>query len=218
MWRTALRVTRSAICSRHGRISITKSSITRALSDHKPFSRFSEQGELKVGELSEADKLDAHSFFLAEAECMIAEIHDAIFPMKATNPEFRIEQVTSDELVVYIGDRGSYTFRIDQSQEVIVVISPISGHHKYNFDPREGLWLGTADRHDMRGLITRDFLRHAIGFPQFTDTCRHEWSYTTSAAQQEGRPDSSAAPAAIMMVPAAMYGVLLPCSLSALVF
>ena len=88
--------------------------------------------------------------------------------------DFTFDRPSLDELVVYIGERGTYTVRIDKYQQVLALISPISGHHKYFSDPEEGLWLGTADRHDLRGLITRDLLRHAIGFPQFPNACRKE--------------------------------------------
>ena len=56
---------------------------------------------------------------------------------------------------------------IDYDEEILRVGSPMSGNYQYYYDLQQKLWLGTSDGHDMRGLVTRDLLRHCTGLPQF---------------------------------------------------
>jgi frataxin-like iron-binding protein CyaY len=74
----------------------------------------------------------------------------------------------SDEslrLLFDVGVRGSYIFTVDRQQERVNVQSPISGTYSYAYDGE--YWLSVMDGHDMRGLITRDLLRHCCGCPMF---------------------------------------------------
>ena len=64
-----------------------------------------------------------------------------------------------------VGVKGAYIFSIDRQQERVNVQSPISGTYSYAYDGE--YWLSVMDGHDMRGLITRDLLRHCCGCPAF---------------------------------------------------
>lgn len=71
------------------------------------------------------------------------------------------------ELILQAGIKGSYIFRIDKEYQYLNVISPTSGIYQYNYSLPDGNWLSIIDGHDMRGLVTRDLLRHCTGLPQF---------------------------------------------------
>lgn len=60
-----------------------------------------------------------------------------------------------------------YSFTADPSAEVLQINSPVSGAIEYKYDVPTGQWLSVEDKHDFRGLITRDLLRHALGVPDF---------------------------------------------------
>ena len=68
-------------------------------------------------------------------------------------------------LLFDVGVKGSYIFTVDRQQERVNVQSPISGTYSYAYDGEH--WLSVMDGHDMRGLITRDLLRHCRGCPMF---------------------------------------------------
>ena len=64
--------------------------------------------------------------------------------------------------------RGDFKFTPNPADETLVFQSYISGYHNYAFDAESKLWLSIkSDRHDLRGMVTRDFLRHCTGCIQF---------------------------------------------------
>ena len=78
--------------------------------------------------------------------------------------------VLADEAVTLClnaGSKGSYMFTVDRQLERLNVQSPISGTYSYSYNEEQGLWFSVIDNHDMRGLITRDLLRHCRGCPMF---------------------------------------------------
>ena len=78
--------------------------------------------------------------------------------------------VLADEAVTLClnaGNKGSYMFTVDRQLERLNVQSPISGTYSYTYSEEQGLWFSVIDNHDMRGLITRDLLRHCRGCPMF---------------------------------------------------
>ena len=70
-------------------------------------------------------------------------------------------------LCLNAGSKGSYIFTVDRQLERINVQSPISGTYSYTYNEEHGWWYSVIDNHDMRGLITRDLLRHCRGCPMF---------------------------------------------------
>ena len=80
---------------------------------------------------------------------------------------------TDDEILLDTGSdgyghRGWFIFRIDRTQERLTFTSPISAVLQYEYNVEEKQWLNVSDRHDLRGIITRDLLRHQCkGVPNF---------------------------------------------------
>ena len=70
-------------------------------------------------------------------------------------------------LCLNAGNKCSYIFSVDRQLERLNVQSPISGTYSYTYQEEQGLWYSVIDNHDMRGLITRDLLRHCRGCPMF---------------------------------------------------
>jgi frataxin-like iron-binding protein CyaY len=91
----------------------------------------------------------------------------AIDPILPLNKSYMLVVRSEEEMELIAGDRGSYIFRLDDKSQRLTLLSPMSGCQQYSFDGEEKLWLSTQDRHDFRGLLTRDLLRHSAGCPQF---------------------------------------------------
>lgn len=87
--------------------------------------------------------------------------------LKEQNKEIEIINNKENELLISTGIKGNFHFRIDPMTEQLVVITPYSGILSYYYCNEDGLWLGIHDKHDLRGLITRDWLRGYIGCPSF---------------------------------------------------
>ena len=105
--------------------------------------------------------------FDEKAKTCLTGIDKALQPLVPLNEDFRIDRNVENELTVHTGRKGSYVFRIDSQNQQIFLMSPMSGNYHYTYNEEEELWLGTHDQHDMRGLITRDFIRHCVGLPLF---------------------------------------------------
>ena len=104
--------------------------------------------------------------FLEEAKKCIKAVSIALEPMMELNEEFKLN-TTDDELILDVGPRGQVVLSVDTKQECLCLSTPISGVFEYLYDVETGQWLGSVDRHDMRGMITRDLLRHFRGMPNF---------------------------------------------------
>lgn len=118
-----------------------------------------------------ADTLNDEEF-MKKAHDLFDRFKKAIEPILEAN-EYAFEgnhdesTLKSLQLKLLVGRKGAYTLTIDRERQYCVLQSPISGVVTYYYDTREKLWLGVNDRHDMRGLLTRDFIRHSIGLPNF---------------------------------------------------
>jgi frataxin-like iron-binding protein CyaY len=104
--------------------------------------------------------------FVDQAKLCFVEVHDAVQDMKALNEIFDIT-LTESELKIDMGSKGKFVFVIKPRGETLQYHSPVSGVLEYKFDPEERLWLQVDDRHDFRGMLTRDMLRVCIGYPKF---------------------------------------------------
>ena len=105
--------------------------------------------------------------FNQQGPLILEEIETAISSMVDLNPVFNIEK-KPNELSVDTGEKGKYTFSLNYNTLNLTVASPMSGNFNYRYDDYSGYWLGTQDGHDMRGLVTRDMIRHCTGMPKFT--------------------------------------------------
>jgi frataxin-like iron-binding protein CyaY len=127
--------------------------------------------------------------FNSKATEVLKQIYNALIPIINMNNGYKLYFISSDndnndnnkindninditdlqgkELILEAGNRGSYIFRIDKQYQFLIVTSPTSGVYQYNYSIPDGYWLSIIDGHDMRGLVTRDLLRHCTGLPQF---------------------------------------------------
>ena len=109
----------------------------------------------------------AYSFdFDTEARTTLDAYKRAIDPLKHLNQSFDCNLTHEGNLVVKTV-KGDFVLRPDHDKKVISLKSYVSGFHNYEFDRVEKQWVSIKDGHDMRGLITRDILRHCIGCPIF---------------------------------------------------
>ena len=104
--------------------------------------------------------------FHEEAEKFIIKTKDVMENMKEFNSEFHVTYCES-KLVVDTGEKGQFIFEIDKADEKIMLVSPVSGVFHYEFDVETGEWISCLDRHDIRGLVTRDLLKHWKGCPKY---------------------------------------------------
>jgi frataxin-like iron-binding protein CyaY len=117
----------------------------------------------KVSDVSLSDFSFHH-----EAISCLDHIERALKPIMECNSEYTFER-NAKQIVMDTGstNKGIYKFMIDHENQCITINSPTSGYLRYIFDEESKQWLSSTDSHDMRGLITRDILRHAKGCPAF---------------------------------------------------
>lgn len=127
----------------------------RAFSVVTPFSR-----KAKV-----APKPAQLSFAEVAAQTLV-QIEEAILPLKPLNEPFNIIK-KKNALEIDTGERGWFIFRVDHHEQTLVVQAPYSGIFAYKYEYETKLWLNDRDNHDMRGIVTRDFIKGFIGFPEF---------------------------------------------------
>ena len=113
--------------------------------------------------MSEAAAFD----FDAETTRLFSSLHSALAPLVPLNPGFSLETDAEGGLTLDMGANGAYVFSRDPSTRSVKVQSPVSGVFGYHFDRESGQWLSQTDGHDLRGLVTRDVLRHCVGCPRF---------------------------------------------------
>ena len=113
--------------------------------------------------------------FPHEVKKVLQVIYEAIKPLEELNENFDCSFQDVDHLVVK-STRGNFEFKPDYHNSNLVVKSYITGYLNYRFEPAPrsangvtgaGHWLSIKDGHDMRGLVTRDLLKHCAGCVQF---------------------------------------------------
>ena len=109
--------------------------------------------------------------FSSLGAAMLADIELAVADIPPRNEGYTLQYKSPNELNLDCVEHGSYVFKLDHETERLVVSTPVSGTLEYFYDnldnPDEGRWLNLRDGHDVRGLITRDLLRHAAGCTRF---------------------------------------------------
>lgn len=111
--------------------------------------------------------IDNHAYdFDTEVKKTLNSVKAAVEHMKPLNSVFDI--VMEAEKLSISTPRGKFTLTADYMEQTLVLQSYISGYHMYVFDPTESVWRSVReDGHDMRGMLTRDMLRHCVGCPDF---------------------------------------------------
>jgi hypothetical protein len=109
------------------------------------------------------------SHFSRDIDEVFAALESTFRPLLALNKDFELIVKPGTEVRLKVGnsDRGHYVFMPNYDTELLRVNSPYSGSFEYICCPDTKNWLCVIDRHDMRGIITRDLLKHCIGCPQF---------------------------------------------------
>ena len=110
-------------------------------------------------------KTDGYDFDI-EFSKALELVNEAVQPLTKVNEDFEVHYVPKESLTIETS-RGSYRFIPERSRKLMTLVSYFSGFHNYYFDAEEKLWLSESDKHDMRGLITRDIMRHWNGMPHF---------------------------------------------------
>jgi hypothetical protein len=103
--------------------------------------------------------------FQEEASKFLQLTYKAVIPLKEQN-NFNITFTEGKELKIETS-RGPYRIHPDVKNSTMEFQSYQSGYSSYYFEPELKVWLSTKDDHDLRGLLTRDILRHWSGVPQF---------------------------------------------------
>lgn len=104
--------------------------------------------------------------FDAEVARALFQVHKAVEPLTKMNEGFQVHLVPNQSLTIET-PRGKYRFYPERDRKILTLVSYFSGFHNYYFDIEDKLWLSDSDKHDMRGLITRDIMRHWNGMPHF---------------------------------------------------
>eukprot|EP01039_Chlorochromonas_danica_P003420 gene3418-3747_t len=105
-------------------------------------------------------------YFEEEVQKMLKAMEASVQSLIPLNENFSVTFTNPEQLVVQT-QRGKYTIHPDHTRQILVMQSYISGFHNYYFDPVDKVWLSVKDNHDLRGLFTRDLMRHCAGCPSF---------------------------------------------------
>jgi len=147
-------------------LAVTSQISTRKLVSIRQFSTIFTPSTRRKKKFAEPITAEPDWDFLEEARKCIKKVSVALEPMMELNEEFKLN-ATEDELILDIGARGRVILSVDTKKEVMFLSTPISGAFEYVYDAETQQWLGSIDHHDMRGMITRDLLRHFRGMPDF---------------------------------------------------
>jgi hypothetical protein len=105
-------------------------------------------------------------YFDEQVKNLIVMVRDAVKPLESLNTNFKVTDNDSDQLTITC-ERGKHSIKVSNDRTKVIFQSFISGFHQYYFDEEDQLWLSIKDKHDLRGLITRDVMKHSIGCPNF---------------------------------------------------
>jgi hypothetical protein len=116
--------------------------------------------------------------FDKEMNRLLTNIYHGVLPMKEVNVEFSVTLNLEACSLMIDTLRGNFTLTsVDAADAGVTAASLsseskflrfqtyISGVHHYSYIAQEGVWRSVQDDHDIRGLITRDLLKHCAGCP-----------------------------------------------------
>ena len=108
--------------------------------------------------------------FDKEVKELFAVVTKVFSPLLASNNDFHMSILSQKEIRLKVGDlseRGAYVIQCDSKDEVIRINYPYGGNFEYAYDTETKQWLSVMDKHDMRGMLTRELLKHCVGCPIF---------------------------------------------------
>jgi frataxin-like iron-binding protein CyaY len=136
----------------------------RYLSQYNPSSR----RKPKDSDMNDNMNMLSHEKYALEVSHLFMKIRVGVEPLFQLNPGYSFaDQQPEHSLVINVGVKGNYRIQADMKNQLVILHSPVSGVVQYTYDATEKQWLGISDRHDLRGLLTRDFIRHSVGLPNF---------------------------------------------------
>eukprot|EP01032_Pedospumella_encystans_P007656 gene7656-9161_t len=118
---------------------------------------------------AEKDKAGLDFDFDVEVMKVLKQINAAAEPMVGVNPKFSVEFVLTEPSLTILTGKGSMYLTVDKEQRLLDLQSFLSGAQQYYYDPDEREWLSKNDKHNLRGVITRDLIRHSRGRPNLDD-------------------------------------------------
>ena len=107
--------------------------------------------------------------FKKQVDDLFKMVVTTLKPMLPGNPDFELTINANVEVRLKFGtsERSAYLFSPNYEEEVVRVVCPYSGSFEYYYDTETNNWLNLIDKHDLRGIVTRDLLKHCIGCPLF---------------------------------------------------
>ncbi len=133
------------------------------------FKNFSVEPTTRKRKVS-SDNMQAFDFNSKGCD-VLNHIQSALQPILVANTSFSLNrdknEKNNERITLNTGSKGYYVFTIDSVIQKLIIQTPISGMLQYYYDVNENLWLNVLDKHDMRGLVTRDLLRHSLGMAKF---------------------------------------------------
>ena len=116
--------------------------------------------------------------FDKEMNRLLTNIYHGVLPMKEVNVEFSVTlnleacSLMIDTLrgnfslsSVDAADAGVTAASLSSESKFLRFQTYISGVHHYSYIAQDDVWRSVQDDHDIRGLITRDLLKHCAGCP-----------------------------------------------------
>ena len=105
--------------------------------------------------------------FEDQATRLMHQIHDAVEGMEKLNETFILTADPGHEYRIDMGPKGVFIIRFKTKPKVLQFHSPISGILEYDYNQDQDLWLNLIDKHNFKGILTRDLLRVCVGCPAF---------------------------------------------------
>eukprot|EP01040_Poterioochromonas_malhamensis_P009923 gene9923-10780_t len=138
----------------------------RSFSNNVPTSR-KERREQQASVFDEVEGTNNKNYhFDKEWKILKQSLLKAFQPVKEMNNFILTDDEKTDGLIVKT-KKGNFEFKPDVSNMRVEYKSFSSGYLTYYFNVEQRLWLGIYDDHDLRGIVTRDVLRHYKGVPDF---------------------------------------------------
>lgn len=103
--------------------------------------------------------------FDKEVSAILRKIHTEVMKMRESNQGIEVD-FYPDEAALYIHTKQGRLNLFKESERCVLVFQSFnSGNINYSFDPKERQWLSNMDKHDLRGIVIRDLIKHNTGMP-----------------------------------------------------
>lgn len=108
--------------------------------------------------------------FEKQADVKFSQLEKAFVKYKAQESRVstveRYTEIDTDNMIlgVEIDNLGEYVFRANQEEELIFVVSPISGVMKYYYLKLQNRWCNNKDNHLLDELLMRDLMTECKGY------------------------------------------------------